>query len=100
MSGVVWKRAGRVFIVALVVMVVVTFVGIVSVARELSTLAHGSAEFAPLGLPMLVGSRNESVSTLQPQPGLGLVIVVPLLAAALTVLVSTRVRPGGSEEKP
>jgi hypothetical protein len=100
MSGVVWKRAGRVFILALVVMVVVAFVGIVSVARELSTLTHGSAEFAPLGLPMLVGSRNESVSTLQPRLGLGLVIVLPLLAAALTLLVSMRVRPGGSEQKP
>jgi hypothetical protein len=48
---------------------------------------------------MLVGSRNESVSTLQPRLGLGLVIVLPLLAAALTLLVSMRVRPGGSEEK-
>jgi hypothetical protein len=79
-------------------MVAVAFVGIVSVARELSTVAQGSAEYAPLGLPMLAGSRNDSVSTLQPRLGLGLVVVVPLLAAALTVLVSMRVRPGGSEE--
>jgi hypothetical protein len=99
MNGIVWKRAGRVFILALVVIVIVTFVGLVSVARQLSTMTHGSAEFAPLGLLMLVGRRDESVSTLQPQLGLAIVLVVPLLAAGLTVLASMSVRRGGSRDK-
>jgi len=36
----------------------VAFVGIVSVARELSSVTQGTAQFAPLGLPMLVGNRS------------------------------------------
>ena len=92
MNGLVWKRAGRVFVLALAVMVVVAFVGVVTVARELSSVTQGTVQFAPLGLPMLLGNRSGSVSTLQPQPALLLVLVVPFLAAGLTALISARTR--------
>jgi hypothetical protein len=92
------KRAGRVFILAFVVMVVVAFVGIVSVARELSSVTQGTAQFAPLGLPMLIGSRSGSVSTLSPQPGLALLLAIPLLAAGLTAWLS-RSRRGERKDR-
>ena len=92
MNGLIWKRAGRVFVLALAVMVVVAFVGVVTVARELASVTQGTVQFAPLGLPMLLGSRSGSVSTLQPQPALLLVLLLPLLAAGLTVLISVRGR--------
>ena len=41
-----------------VLIVPVAFVGIVSVARELSSVTQGTVQFAPLGLPMLVGNRS------------------------------------------
>lgn len=88
MSGTTWKRAGRVFVLVLVIMIAFAFYGIISVARQLSSMADGTAQYALLGLPTFVGTRSGSVSTLQPQIGLILVLAIPLLAAALTVVIS------------
>jgi hypothetical protein len=91
-QAIAWKRAGRVFVLTLVVMIGVAFWGIISVARELAALASGSAEFSPLGLRMFVGTKNGSLSTLQPEAGVIVVLVIPILLAGLTVMLSARPR--------
>jgi hypothetical protein len=88
MNGTAWKRATRVFVLAMVIMIAVAFFALISVARGLSTMAAGTAQFAPFGIPTLVGTKSGLVSTLQPRIGLVMVLVVPLLAAALTLLIS------------
>ena|SRR5712692_9217197 len=90
MNATTWKRAGRVFVLVLVIMIAVAFYGVASVARELSSATVGTTQYALLGLPAFIGTRNGSVSTLQPQIGLVLVLAIPILAAALTVAISMR----------
>jgi hypothetical protein len=100
---IVWKRAARVFSLVLIVMFVVAFWGVVTVARNLGPLTSGSTDYSILGIQLFVGSKNGSISTLQPQLGAALVFVVPVLAAALTVALSvfsTRGRGAGREPMP
>jgi hypothetical protein len=90
MTGNTWKRAGRVFILALVIMIAVAIFGVISVARELSSMTNGTAQYALFGIPAWVGTKSGSASTLQPQVGMVLVFAIPFLAAALTVVISMR----------
>jgi hypothetical protein len=100
---IVWKRAARVFGLVLIAMFVVAFWGVVTVARHLGSLTSGSTDYSILGIQVFVGTKNGSMSTLQPQLGAALVFVVPVLAAALTVALSvfsTRGRGAGREPMP
>ena len=90
MNGLAWKRAARVFLLVLVVMIAIAFFGVVSVARQLSTMTDGTAQFALIGIPTFSGTKSGSESTLQAQIGLALVLAVPILAAGLTAAISGR----------
>jgi ABC-type Mn2+/Zn2+ transport system permease subunit len=98
MNGLAWKRAARVFLLLLVIMIAVAFFGVISVARQLSTMTDGTAQFALLGIPTLAGTKSGSESTLQAQIGLVLVLAVPILAAVLTAAISSRSWRGRSKE--
>ena len=90
MNGLAWKRAARVFLLVLVIMIAVAFFGLISVARQLATMTDGTAEFALLGIPTLSGTKSGALSTLQAQIGLVLVLAMPIVAAGLTAALSGR----------
>src|SRR3981081_2895070 len=100
---IVWKRAARVFGLVLIVMFVVAFWGVVTVARNLGSVTSGSTDYSILGIQLLVGSKNGSTSTLQPQLGAALVLVFRILAAATTAapsVSSPRARGAGRDPMP
>jgi hypothetical protein len=88
--SIVWKRAGRVFVLAFIVMVIVALWGIISVARELANIGSGTADFALFGLPMFQGTKDGSLSTLHLRSGVIAVIVVPAVLAAAAAILSAR----------